>query len=47
MIWSYVFPERWTYSDTEHRTGIVNQAALLIYQINSSLEHKKNPDQND
>jgi site-specific DNA recombinase len=36
-----MFPEKWTYSETGHRTGIVNQAALLIYQINSSLEHKK------
>ncbi len=36
-----MFPEKWTYSKTGHRTGIVNQAALLIYQINSSLEHKK------
>jgi hypothetical protein len=36
-----MFPEKWAYSETGHRTRMVNQAALLIYQINSSLKHKK------
>ena len=36
-----IFPEKWTYCETGHRTGKVNQAALLIYQINSQLGHKK------
>ena len=36
-----IFPEKWTYCETGHRTGKVNLAALLIYQINSKLGHKK------
>lgn len=36
-----MFPEKWTYSETGHRTTIVNEAALLIYQINSKLGNKK------
>lgn len=36
-----MFPEKWTIIENKHRTGKVNLAALLIYQINSTLEHKK------
>lgn len=35
------FPEKWVFQDGEHRTGKVNEAASLIYQINSTLRHKK------
>lgn len=35
------FPEKWIFQDGEHRTGKVNEAALLIYQINNTLRHKK------
>lgn len=36
-----IFPEKWTFENGTHRTGKVNQAASLIYQINSTLWHKK------
>ncbi len=37
-----IFPEKWTFDGTEHRTGQANKAASLIYQIHSSLSNKKN-----
>lgn len=36
-----IFPEKWTIIENKGRTGKVNQAALLIYQINNTLWHKK------
>lgn len=36
-----IFPEKWTISENKGRTGKVNLAAHLIYQINSLLSHKK------
>lgn len=30
-----MFLKKWTQSETRHRTSIVNEAALHIYQINS------------
>lgn len=37
-----IFPEKWTIIENKGRTGKVNLAALLIYQINNMLGHKKN-----
>jgi len=36
-----IFPEKWTILENKGRTGKVNLAAQLIYQINSLLSHKK------
>ena len=36
-----IFPEKWTIVKNKGRTGKVNLAALLIYQINNMLGHKK------
>ncbi len=36
-----IFPEKWTIIENKGRTGKVNSAALLIYQINNMLGHKK------
>ncbi|WP_394340912.1 recombinase family protein [Pedobacter cryoconitis] len=36
-----IYPEKWTILENKGRTGKVNLAALLIYQINNTLRHKK------
>jgi hypothetical protein len=36
-----IFPEKWVFDGKEHHTTKVNEAALLIYQINNKLQHKK------
>lgn len=36
-----IFPEKWTILENKGRTGKVNLAAQLIYQINNLLSHKK------
>src|SRR5690606_5239105 len=36
-----IFPEKWTIIESKGRTGKVNSAALLIYQINNMLGNKK------
>jgi site-specific DNA recombinase len=36
-----IFPEKWVFSDSKGRTGQINEAAQLVYQINSALDHKK------
>jgi site-specific DNA recombinase len=36
-----IFTEKWSFDGTQHRTKKINEAALLIYQINSQLGHKK------
>jgi site-specific DNA recombinase len=40
-IISSIFPEKWTIIENKGRTGKVNLAAQLIYNINSLLSHKK------
>ncbi len=37
-----IFPEKWCFDGATHRTGKLNEAAHLIYQINSNLEANKN-----
>ena len=41
VIIGSIFPEKWTIIENKGRTGKVNLAALLIYQINNMLGHKK------
>ena len=36
-----IFKEKWVFDGEKHRTGDINEAALLIYQLNSKLRHKK------
>ncbi|MFN0290161.1 recombinase family protein [Pedobacter helvus] len=36
-----IFKQKWLFDGTEHRTGELNQAASLIYQINNRLGIKK------
>ncbi len=36
-----IFTEKWSYDGTQHRTNKINEAALLIYQINRQLDAKK------
>ena len=36
-----MFPEKWSFDGIEHRTVKINEAAQLIYQINSTLSNKK------
>lgn len=36
-----IFPAKWTIFENKGRTEKVNLAALLIYQINNTLRHKK------
>lgn len=37
-----IFPEKLVFDGTQHRTGRINEAARLIYLINSKLEGNKN-----
>lgn len=37
-----IFPEKWTFDGMKHRTGKVNTAVDLIYQISSAFSNKKN-----
>jgi len=36
-----IFPEKWVFDGKEHHTAKVNEAALLIYQINNKLRDKE------
>jgi site-specific DNA recombinase len=36
-----IFSEKWVFDGSQHRTAFVNEAASLIYQISSGLQHKK------
>ncbi|MEO6522794.1 MAG: recombinase family protein [Mucilaginibacter sp.] len=36
-----IYKEGWVFDGQEHRTGKINEAALLIYHINNKLQHKK------
>ncbi len=36
-----IFAEKFTISENQGRTAIINEAELLIYQIKSKLENKK------
>ncbi|RQO75666.1 recombinase family protein [Pedobacter sp. KBW06] len=36
-----IFTEKWVFDGEKHRTGNINEAALLIYHINNKLRHKK------
>lgn len=37
-----IFPEKLVFDGTQHRTGRINEAARLIYLINSKLDQNKN-----
>lgn len=36
-----IFTEKWSFDGAQHRTKKINQATLLIYQMNLDLGHKK------